>query len=677
METKNYVAKLNEFAQKRGFAVKYEDVAAVWPAITFSIRAVVNGTVFPDGVGLNKKEAKQNAAKNAYMGLQEESSHEVVEEVKDVSTAEVQPINTTNFVSWLNEHGQKHKLRIKHVETTKIVSLIATQCCRFIVGDVEYPEAHGKTRKEAKEAAAKMAYNEICGSKTTESGDHLCSPTSRQKKEDVGQKTSEICNLKMETCSVNEPNFTALLHNYIQKKRYSHTYIEVKRSGPAHNYWFVYKLQINNIEYPEGEGKTVKEAKQNAAKLALSALQEKSAVNSGLSAEDSSPKQSPPTSSHLPRDSGCAKSSPSAPTTDSVVFTNSSIQPKHQVQSPDVKPKIRIAANFPKFPINNNKVVETVKEQNQKPPVQSKTSRFTTDYDSIERLGKGGFGRVFKAKQKLLNRYFAIKIVQCKEKALREVEALSDLFHVNIVRYYTCWIEDTEYESEISTDSVSSSQSSTDSSLKYLYIQMELCNTRTLKVWIDEKNVQNVKKSLQDSKRREESMKIALQVVSGVEYIHGNMLIHRDLKPANILFDLHENVKLGDFGLVTVDNDDKENLVERTAYKGTRSYMAPEQRGRATYDRKVDIFALGLIHFELLWNLSTGHERAKLWEDARSQNFPVKFCNHFYQESQIIKSMLCLKPEERPEASKLKKDLEECQRTLAIPTDASCKNKTY
>uniref|UniRef100_A0A8C5F115 non-specific serine/threonine protein kinase n=1 Tax=Gouania willdenowi TaxID=441366 RepID=A0A8C5F115_GOUWI len=640
METKNYVAKLNEFAQKRGFAVKYEDVAAVWPAITFSIRAVVNGTVFPDGVGLNKKEAKQNAAKNAYMGLQEESSHEV----KDVSTAEVQPINTTNFVSWLNEHGQKHKLRIKHVETTKIVSLIATQCCRFIVGDVEYPEAHGKTRKEAKEAAAKMAYNEICGSKTTESGDHLCSPTSRQKKEDLyfvhnivstfleDDETDIILfallcfiditifypgycsNLKMETCSVNEPNFTALLHNYIQKKRYSHTYIEVKRSGPAHNYWFVYKLQINNIEYPEGEGKTVKEAKQNAAKLALSALQEKS-IDWSLEIACRTKWE-------------CVWWS--------VIVINSDL---------------------------NTFFVHFI--------------RFTTDYDSIERLGKGGFGRVFKAKQKLLNRYFAIKIVQCKEKALREVEALSDLFHVNIVRYYTCWIEDTEYESEISTDSVSSSQSSTDSSLKYLYIQMELCNTRTLKVWIDEKNVQNVKKSLQDSKRREESMKIALQVVSGVEYIHGNMLIHRDLKPANILFDLHENVKLGDFGLVTVDNDDKENLVERTAYKGTRSYMAPEQRGRATYDRKVDIFALGLIHFELLWNLSTGHERAKLWEDARSQNFPVKFCNHFYQESQIIKSMLCLKPEERPEASKLKKDLEECQRTLAIPTDASCKNKTY
>lgn len=58
---------------------------------------------------------------------------------------------------------------------------------------------------------------------------------------------------------------------------------------------------------------------------------------------------------------------------------------------------------------------------------------------------------------------------------------------------------------------------------------MELCDT-TLRVWIDQKNVQNVKKSLRDSKRREEGLTIAQQIVSGVEYIHSKMLIHRDLK---------------------------------------------------------------------------------------------------------------------------------------------------
>lgn len=73
------------------------------------------------------------------------------------------------------------------------------------------------------------------------------------------------------------------------------------------------------------------------------------------------------------------------------------------------------------------------------------------------------------------------------------------------------------------------SRSSGDSSIKYLYIQMELC-ARTLKAWIDEKNNPNDKKSQQDSKRRKESLDIAKQIVSGVEYIHSKKLLHRDLK---------------------------------------------------------------------------------------------------------------------------------------------------
>lgn len=63
-------------------------------------------------------------------------------------------------------------------------------------------------------------------------------------------------------------------------------------------------------------------------------------------------------------------------------------------------------------------------------------------------------------------------------------------------------------------------------SSQYLYIKMELCDTKTLKGWINERN----ETTPQESKRRVESVTIAQQIVNGVEYIHAKKLIHRDLK---------------------------------------------------------------------------------------------------------------------------------------------------
>ncbi|XP_030603718.1 interferon-induced, double-stranded RNA-activated protein kinase isoform X2 [Archocentrus centrarchus] len=592
----NYVAKLNEYAQRQRLVLQFEEIGVAGPdhIKTFTLRAVLDGKAYPDGVGKNKKEARQNAAKNALAGLLEKPAdivrlllhcihslyagifvliccmfvgYKQTENAAEVSATSVHQTSASNinYICWLNEYGQKNRVLVRPVETTR--PGLNNQWCNFIVGDKEYPAASGKTRREAKEEAAKLVYHEICGNKSSEA------------------------------------NFR--------------------------------------------------------------------------SADDGAKPFTPPRTP----DSGHPKSISTAPSkSDSVVFVKSSNPPKEQAQSPDVKPKIRIAANFPNAHRNskedimpNFKVKNTTSGQSRNTPAPS--SRFTSEFDCIERLGKGAFGRVFKANQKLLQKYYAIKIIHRKEKALREVVTLSELHHSNIVRYYTCWLEDSEYQSDSTADS-STSHSSTDSAVKYLYIQMELCDSKTLRVWIDEKNIQNVKKSLRDSKRREEGLNIALQIVSGVEYIHSKKLIHRDLKPANIMFGREGEVKIGDFGLVTNENED--DAEERTVYKGTPSYMAPEQKSKSPtlYDRKVDIFAFGLICFELLCNIPAGQERTTIWEDARNQKLPQGFSLHFHQESQIIRSMLSMKPEDRPEASKLKIELEECKRSFMLLKNMQRESKT-
>ncbi|XP_041646000.1 interferon-induced, double-stranded RNA-activated protein kinase isoform X2 [Cheilinus undulatus] len=694
MEAGNFVAKLNEYVQKTGSKLSYEDVGSVGPdhIKTFTVRAVLNGKAYPDGVGKNKREAKHNAAKNTWRELFVDQSEVTGNTVEAPATPAHQPTpRTTNYISWLYEYSQSKRLDIKALEAIRPG---AHSAFYFVVGGKTYPVATGKTKKDAKEEAAKLAYHKICGSKTTETGDEKSSVASSQQEEDLNQNLSTTGD-KTKSSSVittgsdfTVTNFIGLLNTYCQKAKRSHDIVLENRSGPPNNPQFYYKVVIDKKEYPIGEGKNVKEAKQNAAQLAWSALQEQSDFDSKLSlgsaVSDDSALARPSTPISVEESSdNKSKSVPTASSDSFIVFTDSPPPAKDQIRSPVGKSKIRIAANFQNVCRRSKEDMVNFNGKNEedrpseKPENQSVTSsKFTSEFDSIICLGKGGFGHVYKARQKLLDKNYAVKIVRCKKKALREAGALSDLNHCNIVRYYTCWLEDSGYQGESTADSCSSSQSTGSSAIMYLYIQMELCDSKTLRVWIDEKNMQNAKKSLKDLKRREESLTIAQQIINGVVYFHSMKFIHRDLKPANIMFGKDGEVKIGDFGLVTDENDDDaENLVERTVYKGTPPYMAPEQ-DRKTYDRKVDIFALGLIYFELLWHLSTAHERKEIWEDVRNQKFPDGFLKNFHLETQIIKSMLCVNPEERLEASQVKTELQECSRVLTALKESRHDNKT-
>lgn len=668
MDTKNYVAKLHEFAQRKRWELRFEDVCAAGPdhIKTFTVKAILNGETYPSGVGKNKKEARQNAAKNAMECFQDSPTESQTEATQSNASATPHPAGITqrNYICWLNEYGHKNRVSVVPVESTKLGPTNATQCCSFAVGDKEYPAAYGTTKREAKEEAAKLVYQELY-----KTGDSISCQSTGDVNLNISNiiKKTQSLSITTEDEGFTDTNFIGILNHYCQKKGLLHDYVFEKRTGPPHNPQFFFKVVINNKDYPVADGKNIKEAKQKAAQLAWSALQEQSDWDSKVSTwstDDAQARLGTPPPPNSGAHDGNSNVKPTS-TSDSVVFSDAVIPSKNQGKSPDVKPKIRIAANFPnthksKEDIMPNLNIKDKLSPIEKTPAQPVSSRFVLEYDCIRNIGKGAFGSVFKAKQILLDKYFAIKIIRCKEKALREVRALSDLNHPNIVRYYTCWMEDTEFQWDNSADSYSSSQSTDSPSQKFLYIQMELCDTKTLRVWIDEKNTQNVKKSRRNPIRREESLKIAQQLVSGVEYIHSKKLIHRDLKPANILFGQDEKVKIGDFGLVTDENNDAENLIERTVYKGTPSYMAPEQKSRQTYDSKVDIFALGLIYFELLWNIVTGQERQAIWDELRVQKLPEGFARNFPNESLIIKSLLSVQPQDRPEASKLKTDLEEC-----------------
>ncbi|XP_058650853.1 interferon-induced, double-stranded RNA-activated protein kinase [Onychostoma macrolepis] len=667
----NYISQLNEYQQKTQCTVEYEEGSTDGPSHnkTFTMRAIINGQRYPEGTGKSKKEAKQNAAENALNGIKNTRNTETT-----TSSVQNTPNNMTvsqrNYICWLNEYSQKSKLLFKARESTKMdpgnATQLCTYVCKYVCGDQEFPEAYGKNKKDAKEAAAKCVYEELLKTQDVEAFDNNSNRTQRSEVSASLDRAS-LSFVDESRSSTPDSNYIARLNDYSQKYKRAHDFKLVEKRGPPHNPEFVYKVVIDGKEYPEGQGKSSKEAKQHAAQRAWSEISEQSGWTT-QSSEDDSSLQTQETSKSQDAQHSSKSSSETPSSSSSIVFKDSSAVSSPMAISPsvsplDVKPKIKLAPNFNLAPNGlagsreigpNMNVQKPAKPSGGQTSNQVTKSRFLEDFDSINPIGKGGFGRVFKARRKLENTYYAVKIVKSTKKARREVGALAKFNNANIVRYYTCWVEDTSYRHD-SSESSSHSDSGSDPGTKYLYIQMELCEGDTLRAWIDKNNSSNVDYPA----RRTDAAQINRQVLNAVEYIHKEGLIHRDLKPLNIMFSSERKIKVGDFGLVTAaENENDEQLLERTKRTGTRIYMSPEQATQTSYDRKVDIYALGLIYFELIWNLFTSHEKKKIWEDIRSRDFPPQFSKKFNFEHKLIDRMLSPSPEERPDASELIRELD-------------------
>ncbi|KAK2853065.1 hypothetical protein Q7C36_008266 [Tachysurus vachellii] len=643
----NYVGLLNEFATKKGWVVDFQEETAGPDHIrTFTMRVVINGEVYPEGVGPKKKEAKQNAAKNALAILKKDELDTTETSSESSASVSLKPTQA-NYICWLNEYSHKQKIPFIANESTKMGpgsnnQICVEYACRYVSGDKKFPVATGNSKKEAKEAAAKLVHESLQVLDVNGNGEENLSIQNLSLHNQQQSTTMDTENTSADV------NFIGLLNQYCQKRKLVNGFRAVEKKGPAHVPEFAVRVVINNKEYPEGRGRSMKEARQKAAQLAFNELDDSdlSSQNSSLVSMSVSP----------------------YPANSSEWLSSAPVS--------HVKPKRQLAANFQNSPEFNKKqsninALKIPTSSIKSPPVSSPTikSRFLEEFDTISRIGKGGYGRVFKARRKLEDAIYAVKIVTFTEKACREVQALSRLCHANIVRYHSSWTEETEYRDETSD---TSSGSHSGSGSEFLYIQMEFCDGETLYRWIDERNDNPEKYAT----RRLEAADIIKQVLEAVNYIHTHKLFHRDLKPLNIMFGQDGGVKVGDFGLVSKEErDDDGQLLERTQKAGTRSYMSPEQRLRQkNYGRKVDIYAAGLIFFELLWRFGTGSEKQKQWDCIRSRNFPKEFCIKFYFEHKLIERMLCENPAKRPEAIEL---LTKLDKHPATPASTKHEHRTY
>jgi serine/threonine protein kinase/tetratricopeptide (TPR) repeat protein len=205
-------------------------------------------------------------------------------------------------------------------------------------------------------------------------------------------------------------------------------------------------------------------------------------------------------------------------------------------------------------------------------------------YELEEKLGSGGMGVVYKARDKHLDRWVAVKILRAdkvidqerKRRFIYEAKWASSLNHPNVIT-----IHDIGEENET------------------LYMVMELVGGKSLHELIPDEGLPV-----------ETAMKYASQIVDALAVAHGAGIVHRDLKPANIMVNERGLVKILDFGLAKLVEPETENEAEtRTMGQphtqdgmlmGSAPYMSPEQAEAQPVDARTDIFSIGVVLYEML-----------------------------------------------------------------------------
>ncbi|MEM1205705.1 MAG: protein kinase [Acidobacteriota bacterium] len=228
------------------------------------------------------------------------------------------------------------------------------------------------------------------------------------------------------------------------------------------------------------------------------------------------------------------------------------------------------------------------------------TLRTLDHFDVLERIGTGGMGAVFKARDRHLHRTVAVKLLlpevnadaERRSRFLREGRAAGALNHPNIATIFE--VGEVRMGRE---DLVSLGLGAANAPLVLPYIAMEYVEGRDLGELMEDRALDT-----------RQALEVARQILAALGAAHAAGVVHRDLKPANILVGADGTTKLLDFGLAKILRSQPADLDDRTASQltldgtvmGTLPYLAPEQLQSSRVDGRADVFALGVILYEML-----------------------------------------------------------------------------
>ncbi|MCS1351388.1 Stk1 family PASTA domain-containing Ser/Thr kinase [Mechercharimyces sp. CAU 1602] len=194
-------------------------------------------------------------------------------------------------------------------------------------------------------------------------------------------------------------------------------------------------------------------------------------------------------------------------------------------------------------------------------------------YEVVSRVGGGGMAVVYKAKDIMLNRYVALKVLneslsndrEFLRRFSREAQAAASLSHPNVVSVY-----------DVGRDGYTH------------YIVMEYIEGPTLKEMIEEHG----------PVPPTEAAHLAAQICDGLAHAHDNGIVHRDIKPHNILIGAAGRVKVTDFGIARATTSS--TITQTGSVMGSVHYFSPEQARGGFIGQKSDIYSLGVVMYEMV-----------------------------------------------------------------------------